>query len=74
VADPRTNAETQPGPNWLPEAGNTTNDPSYPGAHAAISAAAQQVLVASFETDALRLDVTSQAGLAPGKRSKPSKA
>jgi hypothetical protein len=60
AADPRTNAETQPDPNWLPEAGNTTNDPSYPGAHAAISAAAQTVLVTFFDTDHIRLDVTSE--------------
>jgi hypothetical protein len=60
AADPGTNAETQPDPNWLPEAGNTTNDPSYPGAHAAISAAAQTVLVTFFDTDHIRLDVTSE--------------
>jgi hypothetical protein len=60
AADPRTNAETQPDPNWLPEAGKTTNDPSYPGAHAAISAAAQTVLITFFDTDHIRLDVTSE--------------
>ena len=60
AADPRTNAETQPDPNWLPEAGKTANDPSYPGAHAAISAAAQSVLVSFFDTDHFHLDVTSE--------------
>jgi hypothetical protein len=60
AADPRTNAETQPDPNWLPEAGKTANDPSYPGAHAAISAAAQTVLVTFFATDHFQLDVTSE--------------
>ena len=60
AADPRTNAETQPDPNWLPEAGKTANDPSYPGAHAAISAAAQTVLVTFFDTDHFQLDVTSE--------------
>ena len=60
AADPGTNAETQPDANWLPEVGNTTNDPSYPGAHAAISAAAQTVLVTFFESDHIRLDVTSE--------------
>lgn len=60
AADPRTNAATQPDANWLPEAGKTTNDPSYPGAHAAISAAAQTVLVAFFDTDHFQLDVTSE--------------
>jgi len=60
AADARLNAETQPDPNWLPEAGKTTNDPSYPGAHAAISAAAQTVLVAFFDTNHFQLDVTSE--------------
>jgi hypothetical protein len=60
AADPHINAETQPDPNWLPEAANTANDPSYPGAHAVISAAAQTVLVGFFKTDHIRLDVTSE--------------
>jgi PAP2 superfamily len=60
AADPGTNPATQPDPNWLPEAGNTPNDPSYPGAHAAISAAAQTVLVAFFNKDDFGLDVTSE--------------
>jgi PAP2 superfamily len=60
AADSRANPETQPDPNWLPEAMTTTNDPSYPGAHAAISAAAQTILVAFLEHDEFRLDVTSE--------------
>ena len=60
AADPSTNAATQPDPNWLPEVGNTANDPSYPGAHAVISAAAQTVLVAFFGADSFSLDVTSE--------------
>ena len=60
AADPRANPATQPDPNWLPEAVKTTNDPSYPGAHAAISAAAQTVLIAFFEKDDISLDVTSE--------------
>jgi membrane-associated phospholipid phosphatase len=60
AADPHTNPATQPDPNWLPEVGNTANDPSYPGAHAAISAGAQSVLVEFFDTDRFPLDVTSE--------------
>jgi PAP2 superfamily len=60
AADVRTNPATQPDPNWLPEAVKTTNDPSYPGAHAAISAAAETVLLAFFDKDDFRLDVTSE--------------
>ena len=56
----RTNPATQPDPNWLPEAAKTPNDPSYPGAHAAISAAAQAVLVAFFDKDDISLNVTSE--------------
>src|SRR5207249_11248754 len=32
------NPKTVPDPHWLPGVGNTTPDPSYPGAHAIISA------------------------------------
>ena len=60
AADLRTNPATQPDPNWLPEAVKTPNDPSYPGAHAAISAAAQAVLVAFFDKDDISLNVTSE--------------
>ena len=40
------NPDTTPDANWLPEVGNTTPDPAYPGAHAVISAAAAEVLLA----------------------------
>jgi len=45
---------------WLPLVGNTTPDPSYPGAHAAISAAASQILEALLGTDRLSFAVTSE--------------
>lgn len=46
---------------WLPEAGkNTAPDPSYPGAHAAISAAAAEVLRSFFRRDRFRFFVTSE--------------
>ena len=32
------NPDTAADPNWLPQAGKTAADPSYPGAHATISA------------------------------------
>jgi len=54
------NPETVADPNWLPEVGKTAPDPSYPGAHAVISAAAAQVLIAFFERDHFELNVTSE--------------
>src|SRR6202035_5666450 len=42
------NPGTLADPNWLPEVGNTTPDPSYPGAHAVISAAGASVLNSFF--------------------------
>jgi len=54
------NPETTPDPNWLPEVGNTTPDPAYPGAHAVISAAAVEVLAAVLERDRLDFTVTSE--------------
>jgi hypothetical protein len=39
-ADTDNNPNTHADADWLPEVGNTTPDPSYPGAHAVISAAA----------------------------------
>jgi hypothetical protein len=54
------NPETTPDPNWLPEVGNTTPDPAYPGAHAVISAAAAEVLVAVLQRDRLDFNVTSE--------------
>jgi hypothetical protein len=54
------NPDTAADPNWLPEVGNTTPDPSYPGAHAVISAAGAEVLISFFHTDHLEFSVTSE--------------
>jgi hypothetical protein len=40
--------------------GNTTPDPSYPGAHAVISAAAASVLTSFFKEDHFHFTVTSE--------------
>jgi hypothetical protein len=47
-------------PNWLPEVTKTPPDPSYPGAHAAISAAGEVVLHGFFPKDGLHFAVTSE--------------
>ena len=60
AADTDNNPETLVDPNWLPEVGNTTPDPSYPGAHAVISAAAATVLISFFEKDHFDFNVTSE--------------
>ena len=54
------NPETIPDPNWLPEVGNTTPDPSYPGAHAVISAAGASILVSFFGKERFDFSVTSE--------------
>jgi membrane-associated phospholipid phosphatase len=54
------NPNTVADPNWLPEVGNTTPDPSYPGAHAVISAAGATVLISFFDGDHLSFQVTSE--------------
>jgi hypothetical protein len=54
------NPQTIPDPAWLPEVGNTTPDPSYPGAHAVISAAANLVLKSFFRSNHLDFTVTSE--------------
>jgi PAP2 superfamily len=54
------NPETEADPNWLPEVGNTTPDPSYPGAHAVISAAGAEVLISFFRTHDFAFSVTSE--------------
>src|ERR1700737_3981914 len=54
------NPETEADPNWLPEVGNTTPDPSYPGAHAVISAAGAEVLTSFFHKDHFEFSVTSE--------------
>ncbi len=60
AADPGVNPETVADPNWLPEVGKTAPDPSYPGAHAVISAAAAEVLISFFERDRFEFNVTSE--------------
>src|SRR6476660_7010846 len=54
------NPETLPDSTWLPEVGNTTPDPSYPGAHAVISSAAASILSAFFGKDRFDFAVTSE--------------
>jgi hypothetical protein len=54
------NRETLADPNWLPEVGKTAPDPSYPGAHAVISAAGAEVLSSFFEMDHFEFNVTSE--------------
>ena len=60
AADADNNPGTVADPNWLPEVGNTAPDPSYPGAHAVISAAGAKVLISFFETDRFAFNVTSE--------------
>jgi hypothetical protein len=60
AADTDGNPDTEADPNWLPEVGNTTPDPSYPGAHAVISTAGAEVLISFFHKDHLEFDVTSE--------------
>jgi len=45
---------------WLPETKNTAADPSYPGAHAALSSAAATVLASFFGSDQFNFHVTSE--------------
>jgi len=54
------NAQTTEDDNWLPESGNTAPDPSYPGAHAAISGAGDFVLSSVFGPHAFHVNVTSE--------------
>jgi membrane-associated phospholipid phosphatase len=54
------NPDTDADPNWLPEVGNTTPDPSYPGAHAVIAAAGAEVLISFFHKHHFEFDVTSE--------------
>jgi membrane-associated phospholipid phosphatase len=58
LADTDGNPNTSADPGWLPLSGTTAADPSYPGAHSTISAAAAEVL-ASFFGNAQRISVTS---------------
>jgi hypothetical protein len=54
------NPETLANPGWLPEVGKTAPDPSYPGAHAVLSAAGAEVLRSFFRRDHFDFDVTSE--------------
>jgi len=54
------NPNTLPDPNWLPEVGNTTPDPAYPGAHAVISASGASVLISLFGGKHFDFSVTSE--------------
>jgi len=60
AADTDGNPVTEGDPQWLPEVGSTTPDPSFPGAHAVVSAAALNVLVATLKRDRFALMVTSE--------------
>lgn len=60
TADQDGNQATNVDPNWLPEVTKTPPDPTYPGAHAVVSAAASAVLVAFFRSDRTDLTVTSE--------------
>jgi membrane-associated phospholipid phosphatase len=60
LADTDGNPNTTADPNWLPLAGNTAADPSYPGAHSTISAAGADVL-ASFYGNRQSFSLTSPA-------------
>jgi len=60
AADTDENPETVADPNWSPLSGTTPPDPSYPGAHAVISAAGAAVLNAFFGSDLFDLTVTSE--------------
>jgi hypothetical protein len=58
------NSKTLPDPNWLPEVGNTTPDPAYPGAHAVISAGGASVLISFFRKN--HFDFTVGSEVLPG--------
>jgi hypothetical protein len=60
AGDTDDNNETIADPNWLPAVGNTTPDPSYPGAHAVISAAGESVLASVLGHDHFDFNVTSE--------------
>jgi membrane-associated phospholipid phosphatase len=54
------NPQTTEDPNWLPEPQTTAPDPSYPGAHAVISAGGAFVLNAIFSAKPFHIGVTSE--------------
>jgi hypothetical protein len=71
AADTDGNPDTTLDLAWLPEVGKTAPDPSYPGAHAVLSAAGAQMLSLFFEQDLPITNVTSE--VLPGvQRSFPS--
>ena len=60
AADSDNNPDTMTDLNWLPEVGKTAADPSYPGAHAVLSAAGAEVLISFFERGHFEFTVTSE--------------
>jgi len=60
AADTDENSQTVADPNWLPLPVTTPADPSYPGAHAVVSAAGAAVLDSFFGSDQFSLTVTSE--------------
>jgi hypothetical protein len=60
AADTDDNPATVADPAWLPQVGKTTPDPSYPGAHAVISAAAATVVKSFFRSHHFDFKVTSE--------------
>ena len=60
AADTDGNPETTADPNWLPLPTNTAADPSYPGAHSAISSASALVLRTFFRNDHFTFSATSE--------------
>jgi hypothetical protein len=60
AAETDTNPNTNADANWLPQVGKTTPDPSYPGAHAVISASGAFVLKSFFGRDRFNFQVTSE--------------
>ena len=60
MADSDGNPSTEPNPTWLPLTTKTAPDPSYPGAHSAISAAGAEVL-RFFFGKRFTFDVTSES-------------
>jgi hypothetical protein len=62
AADTDNNPGTVADPTWLPEGGkNTAPDPSYPGAHATISAAGAETLILFFGSEQFDQNVSSEA-------------
>ena len=60
LASTDNNPQTDQDPTWIPLTTKTAPDPSYPGAHSAISAAAAEVLRLSLG-DPITFDVTSES-------------